>query len=171
MDFLHAPAGKYETCFDISLLCPCERADNTVFVTALPETVVARNRLGSRSQEHPFRKWRTDSLPRQTYGTVHEDKIFRIIRTEIDFLQFIGTVRFDAGSKTAAHLNAIGAETQHFRYVFAMENAAGTDDRNIYGSAYFRHNEPAGTVRSQMPACFCAFYDDSGSTEVLGYFS
>ena len=171
MDFHHALAGKYQACFDVALLGPRQCPDNAVLMAALLETLVTRLRFRRRAQEDPFGERRADGLAGKADRTVYEDKIFRFIGPEIDFLQFISTVRFDTGGKTAAHLDAIGTEAQHFCYIFTMQDPAGTDDRDVDGSADFRHDETARTVSSQMPACFCTFDDDGRSTQGLGYFS
>ena len=171
MDFHHAPAGKYQTCFDIALLSPRQCPDDAVFMTALLETLVTCFRLRCRPQENPFGERRADSLAGKADRTVYEDEVFRFIGPEIDLLQFFRTIRFNAGSKAAAHLDAIGAEAEHFRNVFTMQYPAGTDDRDVNGSADFRHDEAARTVGPQMPACFSSFDDDGRSTQGLGYFS
>ena len=88
MNFHHAPAGKYQTCFDIALLGPCQGSDDAVFVTALLETLITRFRLRCRPQKDPFGERRPNSLARKANRTVYEDEVFRFIGPEIDFFQF-----------------------------------------------------------------------------------
>lgn len=52
-----------------------------------------------------------------------------------------------------------------------MQDAAGADDGNVNSGPYFRYDDAARAIRSQMPACFCTFDNDGRSTQGLGYFS
>ena len=133
-------------------------------MAAFFQALIAVIRRRRRTEKNSFGKGRPDCLPRKADWTMHQYKIFRAVSPQIYLFQFVSAVGFHAGGKPASHLNAVGAQTQHFGNVFTVKNAACADDGNVDSFPHFRHDEPARAVGSQMPACFCPLYDDGSST-------
>ncbi len=154
MNLLHAPTRENKTRFDIALLCSCQSSNDTVLMTALFQTRITDFRFRCMVRQNPFGKRGSDSLSGQSYGTMHKNKILRVIGSQVDFLQFIRAVCLFTGCETTAHLDAVSTKAQHFNNVFTVQYTACTDDGQIDSRSDFRNDFPTGTTRAQMATRF-----------------
>ena len=149
----------------VALLCAGQRTNNTEIMLARLQTSITLL-WGNRAFQYTRRKGRMHGTAWQADRAMDDYNILRF-GFQIIFFEGRCCIRFLAGSKTRAHLDASCAHFYHINDVLAMKDAASRYDWYFHCCTDIGDEVTYSRVRPQMSASFFSLKDDCRRTKTL----